>query len=263
MTRFHSLFVLALFLILTYIEIWFLPGPVSPFAVGITAFLAVIVSSGEPGLRDFYRRYGTWRVRPGWYAFVLLFPFATVLAANLICLAFGLPFYAFRYDHPAFANFLPLFLYVLASLALGEEVAWRGYLLPQLQRHLNSLSASIFLGLVWSAAHIPSYLSGGPQQGEPFGVFALETVALTILMTWVFNNTGGSILIAILYHLLDNLALGPITPALTGAPPQIWAVRAGIMVLSAIAVVATTGTALQAVRPGAIASRLLGFVEKT
>jgi membrane protease YdiL (CAAX protease family) len=108
---------------------------------------------------------------------------------------------------------------------LGEELGWRGYALPRLQQHRTALTSSVLLGLVWGLWHIPLYLVPGTGQYEilrsgtnpAFAIvgFVGWTIGLSVLFTWLFNQTRGSLLVVILFHTAVNLAA--FLPAAVGA----------------------------------------------
>jgi membrane protease YdiL (CAAX protease family) len=82
-----------------------------------------------------------------------------------------------------------------------EETAWRGFALPRLQKNHSALSASLILGLLWGLWHIPLFLiPGSAQEAYPFIGFILLILPTSILFTWIFNHTKGSVLIAGLFH---------------------------------------------------------------
>jgi membrane protease YdiL (CAAX protease family) len=84
---------------------------------------------------------------------------------------------------------------------MGEEIGWRGYALPRLQAIQSALGASLILGLLWGLWHLPLYLTRGHPLSETFfGWYLLDIVADAILFTWVYNNTRGSLLLALLFH---------------------------------------------------------------
>jgi membrane protease YdiL (CAAX protease family) len=99
---------------------------------------------------------------------------------------------------------------------LEEELGWRGFALPRLQQHRNALNASVLLGLVWGLWHIPLYFVSGTGQFETIragtspafaiGGFVGWTIGLSVLFTWLFNQTGGSLIVVILFHAAVNLA---------------------------------------------------------
>src|SRR5690606_15672313 len=89
------------------------------------------------------------------------------------------------------------------GLFLGpiEEFGWRGLALPLLQRRFNPFWAGLILGIVWAAWHIPSFFLGGtPQSAWALGPYFLGVVAISVILTPLFNAARGSLLIAALYH---------------------------------------------------------------
>jgi membrane protease YdiL (CAAX protease family) len=110
-----------------------------------------------------------------------------------------------------------LFLYVVAGLfflfaggPVFEEIGWRGFALPRLQRLYGPLIGSLILGTLWALWHSPLFLI--PSWDTPHGsfldaaLFLVWAVSITIVFTWVFNNTKGSVLMAILAHGSVNTA---------------------------------------------------------
>jgi len=81
-----------------------------------------------------------------------------------------------------------------------EEVGWRGFALPALQTRFDALTASVIIGLVWAAWHLPAFVFEIPGYTRSFAVYALLVVGISIILTWLYNNTEGSILLAMLLH---------------------------------------------------------------
>jgi membrane protease YdiL (CAAX protease family) len=109
---------------------------------------------------------------------------------------------------------------------LGEEVGWRGFALPRMQPRFGPLRATLLLGFLWCFWHLPDFLDSAAQGGGPgtgtarflvnFSLFSLVVMSLAVIMTWVFNQTRGSLLIALLLHASVNtpqLALVRLFPA--------------------------------------------------
>jgi membrane protease YdiL (CAAX protease family) len=97
---------------------------------------------------------------------------------------------------------------------LGEELGWRGYALPRLQQRYSALTSSLSLGLVWTLWHIPMFwgpggtvVSGGPVTFWAIGKYVLYLSGFSILYTWLFNNTRGSVLLAVIFHTSANAVL--------------------------------------------------------
>lgn len=110
-----------------------------------------------------------------------------------------------------------------AGAALAEEPGWRGYALDALLRHRGVLFASLSLGVVWASWHLPQFfLEGSYQHDEvgfatgPFWMFMTAIVAQTFLYVWVVTNTRGSILAAMVFHALTNLAGELLDPSAAG-----------------------------------------------
>jgi membrane protease YdiL (CAAX protease family) len=90
---------------------------------------------------------------------------------------------------------------------LQEEFGWRGYALPRLQERSSALVSSIIIGFLWGLWHLP-YFFIGTEITYAYGIIPqiFTAIMLSILLTWLFNNTGGSILVSLLFHTLFNLS---------------------------------------------------------
>jgi membrane protease YdiL (CAAX protease family) len=94
---------------------------------------------------------------------------------------------------------------MVVLVALGEEVGWRGYALPALQARHGALLSSVVLGTMWALWHLPLFFNPDLFYSNlPFVVQLALQIPLAILFTWVFNSTGGSVLLAILLHAMVN-----------------------------------------------------------
>ena len=135
-----------------------------------------------------------------------------------------------------------LFLYLQVGWINGEELAWRGYALPRLQARWNALNASLILGVFWTLFHLPLFftLAGSAQAGRSFASFTISTLALSILYTWMYNHTRGSVLLAYMLHAAANTwtLVFSIEPA---NALQGW-IMTGILVVLAIVVVWREGS---------------------
>ena len=129
-------------------------------------------------------------------------------------------------------------------ISLGEELGWRGYVLPRLQVRLNALQASVILGVLWGLWHFPGFLIGtGVPLETPFLVIMLWIIPFTILITWVYNSTG-SIVAAIVMHTAANFSFNvfPLLPetTATGGLTTFW-IFLGIVWIATIGVVIVFG----------------------
>jgi membrane protease YdiL (CAAX protease family) len=99
-------------------------------------------------------------------------------------------------------TFLYTFFY---GAGTNEEPGWRGFALPRLQLKFSPLLASLILGLIWGFWHTPIYL---PQYDSIFqyAIFLLNTVKIAVILTWLYNRTGGSVLATALLHTIGNIS---------------------------------------------------------
>jgi membrane protease YdiL (CAAX protease family) len=175
------------------------------YAPGLSGIFLIWHHYGLKGLVSFFRRLIFWRAPIQWWLFLLLGIPAIIYAAAAINGTINEPF-----------RFVPWYLVfpaLVQSLLLGpmgEEFGWRGLALPLLQRRFSPFWASLILGVVWAIWHAPAFLMGGtPQSAWSFGPFFVGLIAITVILTPLFNASRGSLLIAILYHL--NM-MNPIFP---------------------------------------------------
>jgi CAAX protease family protein len=186
------------------------PLPVPAQALGVFGPLAAAVvltarEGGRAGLRSLLGRIVRWRVAPVWYGVVLLAPMLLYLISMALEVVLG-----GRSPAPgALIGALPLVLvyaaYMVVFVAIGEEVGWRGYALPALQARYGALVSSVILGTMWALWHLPLFFNPDLFYSDlPFVLQLALQVPLAILFTWVFNSTGGSVLLAILLHAVLN-----------------------------------------------------------
>lgn len=120
----------------------------------------------------------------------------------------GIPVSSF--SAPSWEVLLPGMVAALFIGPAGEEFGWRGLALPVLQRRFTPLAASLVLGAIWGIWHLPAFLlSGTPQSAWSFGPYVLGVLALSIILTPMFNAARGSLLIPILFHFQQNLSVWP------------------------------------------------------
>jgi len=186
----------------------------------IAALLAAALTGGRGALRELGSRLVRWRVGWQWYLVVILGPAAFSLAvAGVYALLGGSWAEA---APPALLEgpllFLPLFLLILTLTdGLGEELAWRGFALPRLLTRYNALVASLVLGVIWGLWHLPLvWTEGATLYQQPVWLFLVDIAAKSVLFTWVFLHTRGSVLIAMLFHGATNLFIVSPVVASTG-----------------------------------------------
>lgn len=215
------------------------------------AVIVALASGGPAGLRDLLRPLGEWRVGLRWYLFILLYPLATnLIAVNVNVWLGGAPPIYFDAAslglgpglHVSPLLILPVvFLAILLQAGLAEEIGWRGFALPRLQARYSALASALILGALWAPWH---YHPAQWAAVQPFvGWHIVAVVMMSVLMTWVYNHTRGSLLIAILFHTFSNLAdwVIPVMPVGTGADPRPFAILTLINALVVGLIVAVYG----------------------
>jgi uncharacterized protein len=175
----------------------------------IAALLAAALSGGRAALRDLGARLVRWRVGWQWYLVVILGPaaFSLVVAGVYVLLGGSWAEAAPLAIREGPLMMLPLFLVILTLTdGLGEELAWRGFALPRLLTQHNALVASLILGVIWALWHLPLlWTEGSPMYHQPVWLPLLDITAKSVLFTWVFLHTRGSVLLAMLFHGATNL----------------------------------------------------------
>lgn len=212
------------------------------FGPSLAGVVTMALVGGRAGLTRLFGALFRWRVHPAWYALVLAGPPILLLAAVYIwgALGDGVP--------PAEWAMAYVFVYwlavrVLIGGGLGEELGWRGFMLPYLQNRWGPIRASLVIGFFWGLWHVPAFLfegtgkSGGPAQIVLFTVFCM---VLSLIFTWVYNGSGGSLLIVVLLHGCINGTDRTMDTIFPGQQADlVW----GVMLLG-IAIVLTVATRL-------------------
>ena len=233
----HRLFFFFLFsFVLTWGYFWLIWAPLrladslialGGFGPAVAAFLMLAITSGKPGVLSLLRSIVHWRVGANWYLVALLgLPVLNFLAflvvpgvlADLVAPDLRLP---------------RLYLSEMAiSLTIGiapvwEEIGWRGFAQPRIQRLYGPVVGSLILGVLWGVWHLPFFFGPLARTGPEatlvsasiaLAEFSIGLTGLSVVMAWVLNNCGGSTLMAILLHAcfdssgLAMVALFPSTP---------------------------------------------------
>lgn len=188
-------------------------GNLAVIGPAVAAFVLTGLLAGKTGMRELWRRGWEIRFRKIWLLPALLLMPTSGLLTLVLLTALGKPV-AWEYALPP-AMIVPIGLLIWLGGALPEEYGWRGYALDRLQSRMNPTLASLALGLIWSVWHLPlHYIPGTTQAAIPIGEFAIQTVVLSVLYTWLHNHTGGSVLVASLFHSAGNLT-GALLPTWT------------------------------------------------
>lgn len=170
---------------------------VAVYAPAIAAVTLVLYRYGPGGLGPFLGRMLLWRTSVYWYVLLIVVVPAVFYVSAL--------FREDARDDPFPFASVSSYLLALGLMAIKgpvEEIGWRGLALPLLQRSMAPLWAALVLGVMWALWHLPAFLlSGTPQSAWSVTPFLVGTVALSLIVTPLFNRSGGSILLPALFHL--------------------------------------------------------------
>jgi membrane protease YdiL (CAAX protease family) len=229
-------------------------APPRPFsAIGVVlglampAFLVTAATDGRAGVRDLLRRTLRWRVGIGWYLLAMLaIPVGALLLGPLFL---GLaPLQGLLQNWLLlFTEFVPQLLLALVTVQFFEELGWAGFVQHRLQSRHRALKAALLVGLAFAFLHLPTYLSA-PISGESairdLSVMVIVipfAVCFRILITFAYNRTRFSVLIAAISHASFNEASEIISPNVPGPLAQVLAF-ASVGLLALLAVVISKGT---------------------
>jgi membrane protease YdiL (CAAX protease family) len=215
-----------------------LGGLLGAWAPGLVGIFVTLWLDGRRATRLLLSRLLVWRVGLGWYLFALLWPALLSLLSSGISTLLGAappdfsnPPVVSQYPLPpeamqaGFLALLPMiFIIQFFGSSLGEEIGWRGFALPRLQSHRTAFLSSLILGLIWGLWHLPrQWVPGAAFDLAGFAWFLIGITLTSVLYTWIFNNTRGSLLVVVLFHTaqaVSNLFLASsafpwVSPALT------------------------------------------------
>ena len=199
-------------------RIFFIIKSFGPFLAAIIMFR---ITEGKAGVLHLRQRLLLWHAGWQWYLFILLGIPVVILLGVVVLPGVLVSFQGLKPVYFGVSYLIGLVLIFFAGGPLGEEPGWRGCALPRMQQRYGALWANLLLGVIWTFWHLPDFLTsaqgGGASAGlSPFytrlPIFFLMVMSLTIIFTWVFNHTGGSVFIAILLHAVFNTFAGAVQP---------------------------------------------------
>lgn len=182
------------------------------YGPSISALLTILYFGGFRGTVTLLKKLIIWRAP--------LIIYLVILIAPLLFLGSGIGLYSWfvgpigRFDNHAVVTIPSVIWGALFAGPLGEELGWRGLLLPELQKKFSAFRSSLIIGVIWYCWHIPLFyapvgtlVSGQPLAVIPLLTYLLFVICLSCIYTWLVNNSRGSVLIAILIHLSINAGI--------------------------------------------------------
>lgn len=174
------------------------------FAPGIVATWLTHRHEGSKGIRTLLGRLVQVQARLRWYAFALAYMAAIKLTSALIHRLVSGAWPRFGTE-PILLMLGAILLSMLIFGQSGEELGWRGYALPRLAARIGVGPASIVIGVIWAAWHLPLFFIPGIETtGQSFPLYALGVIALSVAIAWLYANTNGSLFLTMLMHSAIN-----------------------------------------------------------
>jgi membrane protease YdiL (CAAX protease family) len=232
------------YLVVAFALSWSLTALVSTSIVfGLLALFgpaaaALIVSWADGTTGELRSRIGAWRQAPSAYLVAFGVPFVVAGAALVAYILLG-------NANPGLGSISAIEV-VIFVLVIGEEIGWRGFLMPRLRARMGLATAGLLTGVIWTLWHLPIYLA--PDQGlAAFAVFAWWVIPLAVVMGFVAERASYSVLVATVMHGAANIA----TPILLPGVDHTWtmlATGAVYLLLAVTFVVRSTASARAAAR---------------
>jgi uncharacterized protein len=223
------------FVVIAFGSTWAMTGLLSvSLLFGLLALFgpavgAVVVSWADGSLVELRHRVTT-RPSARFLAIGLGIPFAISGAAALLWTIAG-------HDAPGIGSISAIEILIFV-LVIGEEIGWRGFLLPRLRGHLSLPAAGIVTGIVWSLWHLPIYLQLG-QGLVAFAAFAWWVVPFALVMAFVVERARFSVLVASVRHGAANISIPLLLPGVDRtwtflATGTLYIVLAGALVIHSV-----------------------------
>ncbi len=197
----------------------FLSSPFNPAAFGpfVAAFVVTLLGQGWQGVGRWLKQGIDLRFRKIWLLPMLLLLPLLFGGGILFSMLLG----ATESDLSVISNppyaLVGFFVILLTGGPLQEEFGWRGYALPRLQSRYSALTSSLVVGFFWWLWHLPAVFIPGKFMTNDLGLFAALAIVLmftSVLFTWIYNHTHGSVLAAMLFHTSMNWAIWVLLPSM-------------------------------------------------
>jgi len=199
----------------------FLASPFNPAAFGplVAALLLTFRNERLVGVINLLKRGLDFRFKKVWLVPIFVLP--PLLYGGAVLLATLSGWAKLDLTNPSNPVGIPIaFVFILfLGGPFQEEFGWRGYALDRLQARFTALTSSIVLGALWILWHLPAVFSNRLiVEPQLFWALVILVVLWSILFTWIYNNTGRSILSVLLFHTMNNLSIYVMIPSMKLSP---------------------------------------------
>jgi len=223
---------------------WSMPSSISGLARGYGPAAAAVLTAayvyGKPGVIELLRRVTRWRVPPALLGLALLGP---LIANSLVVLIVSLLGAELGFDvHsvPIPKLVLIFFFFAVVDGPIGEEIGWRGFLLPRLLESFSAVKASIIVGVVWWLWHLPLYAATGQFHLTALFLvgYLVNNICFSVLHTWFYLRSGRSAFLAIVFHTAGNYFVYLSITLFPGLDQSPWTRPVYLVILMVAAIVA-------------------------
>lgn len=217
------------------------------WGLSLAAVLVTGWTQGWSGAALLLKRLAFWRVNWRWYLIAfLLEPLLLLLAVFAAAAWTGvLPDFNNSVASQLFGRagagwYLVLPFFLVDLVTNGEEIGWRGFALPRLQSKIGAVPAAWITGIVWAFWHLPRFIPNWHLWS--FALFVCHILAFSVLLAWVYDATGGSLLLVSFMHAASNTAGAflPVAVSISTGNLPAFAIYAALELLAALLVIVAT-----------------------
>jgi membrane protease YdiL (CAAX protease family) len=212
------------------------PNPLGPLVAGL---IVSGIAWGRRGLADYLRRLVRAKVGLRWYVAVFAVPVAICATAAALAVVTGSPMARLTAN---WKDVVETFVFIFLFIGLGEEPGWRGFAIEHLQESRSPFAASLVLAPIWALWHLPLMGTEFPPAIVP--AFVVAVFGSTFFLTWIYNNTRGSVLlVALLHATVNTVGSSVVFRAFQGpASIRLWWIYALLWLAVGLSVMAPTGS---------------------
>lgn len=198
----------------------------------LAALVVVWAVHGKEHLAPWFRSLWRWRAGATWWAVAVILPALLLLLGKAFTFTLKLPLSGEEARSADVGLLIPLLVVALLSNP-WEEVGWRGFALPRLQKQYSALISTLIVGVLWVLWHLPLFFwPENPMSQYSFPVWSISLIATAFTYTWLYNSSGGSVAVVSLYHVLLNTYQAVITGVSLVAILMANVVVAGMLIIA-------------------------------
>jgi membrane protease YdiL (CAAX protease family) len=180
---------------------------IGAFGPAIAAFITLLTTNGKGSIKKFFKLF--FSLNFGWKVWLTIFG---ILGISII-MAYILPkVFGINEVPPYLPNIYVFPLFLLQMIFLGggqEEIGWRGFILPILEKRFGLSIGSFVMGVIWALWHLPLWFISGTSQQEYMNYFAffISCIGLSYILSWIIAESANRMLSGVIVHGTINVLL--------------------------------------------------------